>query len=198
MTSSLQRPPSDDALFHSEVGALKFALNYQHGGMKRPSMTVMMGGGAGKKGRGLGGLDGAAQAGMISLELGNLSDLHRALLVGRYATPSRPCDCRTVCCRGWRENEEWKIPIDWLTQYVLENGLTGTISHYRFRRSLITRHFGVKESFIQMSAACGVERHTASRQYKVIHEHLTKEEKRAKIAIKGILEAVGVVGDDSL
>jgi hypothetical protein len=70
MTSSLQRPPSDDALFHSEVGALKFALNYQHGGMKRPSMTVMMGGGAGKKGRGLGGLDGAAQAGMISLELG--------------------------------------------------------------------------------------------------------------------------------
>lgn len=183
---------TDDPLFRTTNGALLFALNYTHGGMKKPSLTVLMGGG--RKGRGLSGLDGAAQAGMIQLELAHLPDQRRALLVARYAVATVPCECGRPCCRRWIENPEWSEPINWLTQYVLEAGLTGNISHYRFRRALVSRHFGVKESFITMAAQSGVERHTAGERYKKIHEHLKDEEKKARWELEGILQKGGVVG----
>lgn len=181
----------DDPLFKTHTGALLFALNYSHGGMKAPSLTVLMGGS--RKGRGLGGLDGAAQAGMIQLELKQLSELRRALLVGRYAVPSSPCACRAPCCRGYRDNADWSAAIEWLTQYVLVQGLTGTLSHYRLRRTLVTRHFGTGESYMQIAAQCGVHRTTASEYYRKIHEHLKKEERLARFEIEGILKQVGVV-----
>lgn len=181
----------DDPLFKTHNGALLFALNYTHGGMKSPSITALMGGQ--RKGRGLGGLDGAAQAGMIQLELKHLTDLRRAIIVARYAVSSAPCACRSPCCRGYRENSDWGEAIEWLTQYVLDAELTGTISHYRFRRMMVARHFGVKESFTAMALQCGVHRHTASEQYKVVHDHLGKEEKFARYEVEGILKMAGVV-----
>lgn len=181
----------DDPLFRTHKGALLFALNYTHGGMKAPSITALMGGT--RKGRGLGGLDGAAQAGMIQLELKQMSDLRRAVVVARYAVSSVPCACRAPCCREYRENPDWAGAVEWLTRYVLEQALTGNVSHYHFRRMLVARHFGVRETFIDVAARCGVDRHTASRQYKAIHEHLKAEERLARFEIEGILKNVGVV-----
>lgn len=181
----------EEPLFHSAVGALRFALNYTHGQMKKPFLARMMGGGT--AGRGLGGLDGAGQAGMIQVELRRVSsELYQAILIGRYATPSTPCSCRSVCCRGWRDAPDWAAAINWLTEHVLQEGLTGNISHYRFRRSMIARYFGVKESFIQMSAACGVERHTAGQQYKKISEHLKANERLARYEMEGLLKGAVV------
>jgi hypothetical protein len=185
----------DDPLFRSANGALMFALNYTHGGLKRPAITAMMVQTPGRKGKGLGGLDGAAQAGMIQCELGGLSTLRAALLVGRYAVPTAPCSCRSVCCRGWRENPDWKDAVDWLTEYVLRAGLTGNISHHRFRRALVSRHFGVKDSFITIAAEARVDRNTASRQYRSVHDHLKEQERIARTEIDGMLSARGVVGD---
>lgn len=183
----------DDPLFKSSKGALLFALNYTHGGIKAPSIVALMKDPGLSKGRGLGGLDGAAQAGMIQVELSRLSDLRRAILVARYAVPSLPCACRAPCCRGYRFNPEWDEAIAWLAAYVLDMELTSRISHHTFRRKLVARHFGSKESFVKIAAECKVHRVTASEAYKSINGHLKKEEARARIEIEGILQAGLVV-----
>lgn len=183
----------DDPLFKSSKGALLFALNYTHGGIKSPSIVALMKDAGGKKGRGLGGLDGAAQAGMIQVELGRLSELRRAILVARYAVPSLPCSCRAPCCRGYRDNPEWDEAISWLAVYVLDKKLTGSISHHTFRKKLVARHFGSKESFIRIASECRVHRQTASESYKAIHAHLKEVEEVARLEIDGILQAGMVV-----
>lgn len=179
----------EDPLFRTHTGALLFALNYTHGGIKAPSLTALMGGT--RKGRGLSGLEGAAQAGMIQLELRQLSDVRRALLVGRYAVPRTPCTCRAPCCRGYRENPDWGDAVRWLAEYVLD--FSGVVSHYHFRQALVRRHFGIRVTFLTMAAECGVHRHTASEQYKKVHEHLKREERVARFEIEGILQGAALV-----
>lgn len=182
----------EDPLFRSEAGAALFALNYAHGSTKKPSLTALMGGTT-RAGRGLGGLDGAGQAGLILVELGRLTTLHLAIVVGRYAVPSRPCPCKALCCRGARENPDWAAAINWLTEYVLAQGLSG--SNIRFRRALVSRHFGVRENFIALATSVGVERHTPGRHYQNIHKHLDEEERQAKHQMSVILGECGMVGD---
>lgn len=182
---------ADPALFEFITGALKFALNYRHGTVKRPSIVNLMGGG--RKGRGLGGLDGAGQAGMILSQLDWLPEHRKYMLTAKFMVPASDCACRSLCCKGWRENPEWAQPVDWLTDYVLKQGLTGTISHHRLRRSLVARHYGVKESFITLAAAAGINRNTAGEQYRKIHDHLQAEEKFALWDVEGVLKEAGIV-----
>ena len=186
------KPEQQEPLFQYATGALKFALNFRHGTVKQCTLAQFMPVGA-KIGRGLGGLDGAAQAGMIQVELGRLPEAHQQILVARHADKMTVCVCARPCCRGFLENRQWAVAVDWLTQYVLVQGLTGTISHYRFRRELVKRHFGVSAKFVEMAAACAVGKSTASDQYKNVHEHLKAEERKAHWGIEGLLKAAGVV-----
>lgn len=157
-------PPSlahkDDALFKSVNHALAFAMNFTHGTIKRSGVVKMMGGGG--TGRGLAGLDGAAQAGMIKQALEALPSVYAHVLIARFAPQSEPCTCKRWCCRGWRETQEWHGSIDWLTEHIFEIGLTGNIAHIKFRRSVVARYFGSKISFLEIARECGVDRDTAS------------------------------------
>lgn len=151
----------DDALFRSVNHALAFAMNFTHGTIKRSGLAKMM-----KKqdspARGLAGLDGAAQAGMIKVALEALPQVYRHTLVARFAPQQEPCSCRRSCCRGYRETDDWRASIDWLANHVFEIGLTGTVGHVRFRRSVVARYFGSKVSFLEIARECGVDRDTAS------------------------------------
>ena len=104
---------TEDPLFRSAHAALMFALNFRHGSIKMSGLARAMGGG--RTGRGLGGLDGAAQAGMIRAEVERLTPVRRSLLVGRHAPQQVPCQCRQACCRGWVEGEDWREAVNWLT-----------------------------------------------------------------------------------
>lgn len=182
----------EEPLFRSVKGALMFSLNYSHGQLKKPFLVQLMGGG--RSGRGLGGLDGAGQAGMIQVELDRLkTTVAKAVLVAKFSNPSTPCACRSVCCRGWRESPEWAEAINWLTGHVLTLGLGTKGRNYRFRRALVSRYFGVKESFIKMSTECGVERDTAAEQYKKISEYLKQQVDEARGELDGLLKTAGVV-----
>jgi hypothetical protein len=185
--------PAGDALFASAHGALKFAMNYVHGTLKKGFLATAAGVSSG--GRGLGGLDGAAQAGMIQAHVLNLAPHRRALIYGRFMAPSSPCECKSQCCRGYRESPDWKLSVEQLTEYVLKQGLTGTISHYRLRRSLIVRYFGVRASFVEIADQCGVHRTTASQYNKAMVEHLKAEEHQAFQQIEEILRDAGIVGE---
>ena len=178
----------DQPLFASTHGALKFAFNCQ------PSPKVAaLGDRKQGSGKGLAGLDGAGQAGMIEQEVAKLGMVKQSIIAARYTVQTLPCSCRSVCCQGYRLNSKWAEAIDYLTEYALLAGLTGTISHHRLRRALVARYFGVRESFRDVASKCGVDRDTASQYYKRITDDLGANERAAFHEIDGILKQTGVV-----
>lgn len=186
-------PAPDAAVFASAHAALKFAFNFSHGTLKRGTIGALAGGGG--NGRGLGGLDGAAQAGMILLELDALSKVGRNIVAARFAPQAEPCGCRSRCCRGYAESQAFVDAVETLTEVILLEGLTGTISHYRLRRAVVLRYFGVRMSFPEIAAACRVNRDTACDLNKRVVERLKAEEARAMAAIEDRLRRAGIVGE---
>ena len=176
-----------------------FAMNFTHGTLKKTGLAEMMQGGS-RAGRGLSGLDGAAQAGMIRASLGKIRQHRRSIMVARCAAPTMPCACKHTCCRGWRENAEWGDAITDLTGYVVEEGLAGTISHLRVRRAIVARYFLGKKSdsagkinLVEIATLCGVHRNTVSAHNKAIVEHLKIEEQLATYEVEGLLIEAGVI-----
>lgn len=191
------RPRPDAAaeiepLFTSAHCALKFAMNFSHGTVKKSFLAAAQGK-SGPAGKGLGGLDGAAQAGLILAELSNLEPVRRNIIVAWFTTAYSPCACRSPCCRGQRETPSWAEAVNYLTEYVLALGLTGTVSHYRLRRTLVMRFFGVKDSFVEMALACGVHRTTASEHNKAVSEFLKREHRLGLYDIEGRLKRAQIV-----
>lgn len=185
---AVEAPP----IFTSVHGALMFAFNFTHGSLKKNALAQAQGGGG--SGRGLGGLDGAAQAGMILAEIFTMLELRRRVLEAKFSPQSQPCSCKSACCKGARDTAAWREAIDWLTEYVLREGLTGTISHHRLRRALVVRKFADKpQSFITIADACGVHRVTASQYNKAVVEHLRVVERAAMNEIEGRLKTNGVI-----
>lgn len=190
--SSPQSPLSPpEPIFTSAHAALKFAFNFSHGTLKRGVLAQMLGGGG--NGRGLAGLDGAAQAGMIQCELGALSEVRRSIVVAKFSPQHEPCSCRSSCCRGWVENRAFGDAIKFISEYILVEGLTGNISHYRLRRSIVLRYFGVRVSFVELATMCGVNRDTASDLNKRVMGHLDHEKGAAMNEVDDRLRAAGIV-----
>lgn len=185
-------PPLSEAIFSSAHAALKFALNFTHGTLKKPVLGQLQGGGG--NGRGLAGLDGAAQSGMILAELSCLTPVRQRIIEARFAPQTAPCSCRSPCCRGSKDTREWGEAIAWLTEYVLIQGLTASISHYRLRRAVVVRYFGIHESFPAIAAACGVNKDTACDLNKRVTERFRAEERPAMHEIDGRLKKAGIVG----
>lgn len=181
----------DDPLFRSDGGALMFALNHAHGTCKKPGLTAMMGGGS--AGRGLGGLDGAAQAGMLISQLDWLRKHRKAILIARFALPRVDCGCGQGCCRGYRDNPEWSSAIAEVTEHILVAGAVEIVSHYRVRRAMVMRHFGERVNFTDMARLCKISRNTASAQYAVVAKYLKTEEQRARWEYEGILKVEGII-----
>lgn len=150
----------NDALFNSAHSALVFAFNFS-GQQYDKSMMARMAAAPGRAGKGLGGLDGAAQAGMIRGELARIDPLSANILIARTAPHSIPCECRHACCSGEKPNLEWTNAIGFVTEVALGE-LSGCLSHYRLRRGIIERFFGVKHNLASLADECHVNRDTAS------------------------------------
>lgn len=151
---------SDEVLFKSASDALRFAFNYSHQQYDRPLMNRMMGG-QGGSGKGLSGLDGAAQAGMIRRELSALSNLYRAVLVARHAPRSFPCTCGRSCCAGSSINLEWREAVNAVASYATDM-VPGGHGRFRLRRELVFRIYGSGRTLAAIAQDCGVSEQTAS------------------------------------
>ena len=184
---------AEPALFGSTNAALSFAFNFKHGQLKPSSLATMM---VGPKptGRGLGGLDGAAQAGMIRAEIDALSPRIRGqILVARFAVRALPCDCKRACCSGFRANAEWLQAIADIAEIVRSEALAGTVVNFLLRHSVVRRYFGVKQSLVDIAAVTGVDRSTASAHAGKVIGYLKEQEQRARYDIEGRLKAAGIV-----
>lgn len=195
---------TEERLFDSSHAALVFAFNfsgqqYQASAMNK-AMTPQIG-----SGKGLVGVDGAAQAGMIRRELGTLPDLHQAVLTARVAPRDVPCECTRPCCSGRLPNSEWTNAIVWLTERAMQQ-LSGSFSHYRVRRSILEKIFGVKTNLSDIAELCGVHRNSLSEHNAKLKLWIEGEKGRkglnaspgveavAWMAIDGRLKAARMVG----
>lgn len=167
-TLTLSRLPSAPAMnekpetiFSSAHAALVFALNYSMQQYDRPLMNKAMSGRPHAEGKGLSGIDGAGQAGMIRATLARLLPLHQAVLVAGAAPSQTPCECFASCCAGWKVNPEWLDAMSQVTTAAAAGALSGCVSNGRLRSALIQRLFGVKVSLAEIAERFDVSERTA-------------------------------------
>jgi hypothetical protein len=182
----------DEALFHGERGALKFALNHEHGGVDRTPAAKLAALEGRASGRALGGYDGAGQAGMILAAVERLPTVRQAIIVARYAERYKPCPCKRPCCSGRTLNPVWATAVDRLTDAVMIARCFGTKSHYRLRQAMVYRYLDQTVSFKDIAEACGVNRNTASASYSKVVDFLKDQEKSARAQLAETLRG-GVV-----
>lgn len=154
-------------LFPSAHAALTFALNYSMQQYNRPLMNrvasgELTAGMAPDGGKGLSGLDGAGQAGMIRAELARLKPIEQAVLVAHAAPSQIPCACGIACCSGWKTNPEWQDAMSVLTTAAASGALSGCVSNGRLRSALIQRLFGAKVTLAELAERYDVDDKTAS------------------------------------
>lgn len=147
-------------LFESAHGALVFAFNFSGQSFDRPLMNRLAAPAIGT-GKGLVGLDGAAQAGMIRAEVQTLGRLAEAILTARLAPRSTPCNCRSACCSGHKPNREWTDAIAYLSDHIRTTALAGCTSNGILRREYVVRFFTRKEDRISLELLA--ERHDVAR-----------------------------------
>ena len=175
-----------DALFSSAHAALTFAFNFSSQAYDRPMMNRMADGPA-RSGKGLVGLDGAGQAGMIRREIAALGQLREAIITACFAPQSLPCSCRRPCCSGQTINTEWSDAIGVITQAAVGQ-LSGCISNHRLRRGIVEKAFGAKVSISDLAVACGVSRDTASAHNEKLVAWLRGSKRRLSAEDFGIVD----------
>lgn len=101
-------------LFENTEQCLSFAYRFQSEQYAATPMAKWMGGPIGS-GKGLGGIDGAAQAGLVKRNIASLSPLHQACITARFSPKFESCRC----CGGQKMLEEYKLALVVLSQFAL-------------------------------------------------------------------------------
>lgn len=185
-----------EPLFQSTHEALTYAYNYSLQQYDAPPMTKLMRKAIGN-GKGLVGLDGAAQSGFVRAEVGQLTLEQQMVLAARFAPAMQECDCGRACCCGQKPAEEWSEAIKWLTSYAMRAALAGCVSHHRLRQALVMRAFGKKtDSLDALAELASVHRNTVSDQNQRVQKCMREIEAAAARAIDERLRNCGMVGGE--
>jgi len=184
-----------EPIFESTHNALTFAFNYSLQQYDAPPMARLMRKAIGS-GKGLVGLDGAAQSGFIRAEVARLPIEQQMVLIARFAPSTQECDCGRPCCSGKTAGKEWYEAIGWLTSYAMRAALTGCVSHHRLRQALVMRAFGFKTASLDaLAETASVHRNTVSDQNQRVQRHMREIETAAARAIDERLRNCGMVGN---
>lgn len=155
-------------LFENTEQALIFAYNYtgQNCITARLSLEPFP-----TTGKGLGGLNGAAQAGMIRREVSSAGRLIESLITAKYAPMWLPCSCGHACCSGKIENKEWAGSDPYIVIDVCKNALHGAD-----RGTVVwcvkAYYSGIRPSATLIASHAGVHVSTITRQMKDINAYL--------------------------
>ena len=135
-----------EPLFKGAHQALTYAFNYSSGTLDRPAM-VKMADRTPRTGRGLAGVDGAAQAGFILRELQALAPLHQRILEARFLPQTTPCPC----CRSSVWDQDWFASVRAVSDLAMACGvLSGHVVHRAVRDGIVARYFVARAT----AAAC--------------------------------------------
>ncbi|HEJ2443623.1 DNA-binding protein [Burkholderia multivorans] len=172
---------SDVIEFKSAFDAVRFALCYSSQQYGETMLAKRLRGESIGTGMGLVGLDGAGQAGEIRRHLWELPELHLSVVVARAAPRDLPCPCGAACCSGWTPNLEWQAAIGWLTR--ASAAYCSGFSHYRVRRAIIERLFGVKCDLSEIADECGAHRNTVSKQNAAVRLWIEGDRKGESVGV---------------
>ncbi|KVU48207.1 DNA-binding protein [Burkholderia ubonensis] len=175
---------SDVVEFKSAFDAVRFALCYSSQQYGETMLAKRLRGESIGTGMGLVGLDGAGQAGEIRRHLWDLPDLHLSVIVARAAPRDLPCSCGAACCSGRTPNLEWKAAIGWLTQ--ASAAYCSGFSHFRVRRAIIERLFGVKCDLSQIADDCEAHRNTVSKQNAAVRLWIDGDRKGETVGVSQV------------
>ncbi|TDV39546.1 hypothetical protein C7405_101665 [Paraburkholderia caballeronis] len=174
-----------EIVFKSAFDAVRFALCYSSQQYGETPMAKRLRGESTGSGMGLVGLDGAGQAGQIRRELWELPELHLSVIVARAAPRDLPCSCGSACCSGHTPNLEWQAAIGWLTR--ASAAYCSGFSHYRVRRAIVEKAFGVKRNLEDIARDCDANVKTVSNHNAAVRRWIDGNKKSAVAA-----ERVGV------
>lgn len=132
--------PAGEPLFSSAHAALTFAFNHTAQVYDRP-LLARLASKPGGPGKGLGGTDGAGQAGMILAKLDQLTELHQLIILARFL-PQTAC-CSRCGSDAW--DADWLAVIRKISDAAMLHGvLSGHIIHRAVRDALVMRYFANK------------------------------------------------------
>jgi hypothetical protein len=149
------------------------------------------------------GLDGAAQAAMITKQLDYLTQAQKYCVVAKFKNWCLPCSCGSPCCSGTRRNPGWFEAIEWLCSHLKEeaelsrkHGRKGLSTHPQMRRALVERFFIQGRMIIisELAEMCGVTPQTVITHKKPIEAYLTQTLNDALSHLDLILNTLDLVG----
>jgi hypothetical protein len=182
-----------DGIFKSAQEAIMFACNYSSQQYAMSAMGKILQRGAQGSGRGLVGLDGAGQAGMVFAELERIDYWQLAVLVtGRLSRRER-CDCKRSCCRGWKENPVFEEAVSQLADHIARAHPV-MLPVRSFRVAVIKKHFGEKDSDpMAVAQDEGMSKRTAERYVGLIREFIRNLEKDGITQLADRLDSIGML-----
>lgn len=160
---------SEEPLFKSTHDALVYAFQYANQQSPKTPMTSLMRSVSIGSGKGLSGVDGAAQAGMILAEVCRLPDDQHNVIVARYGHVLHECSH----CEQDAPSEEWRSAIDALSHCVELEGV-----HRKVRRMMVERAIcGGKLDIDHLCKRYSLGRTTTYRQLSAMKIKLRKIER---------------------
>ena len=179
------------ALFRSAYEALTFAYNFNGTNLK----PLLLGPPPKATGRGLGGLDGAGEAGNIKRIAEGISKQVTAWVWATYLPNRIPCHCGRRCCQGWEENEQWSDAVVEMAKLVFGSG-----------RILITKqYFSEKAYRMPVAEIARIESISERQAYYLLKTVVTffrgtkKQRGVGQICLDAVDQALrkqGIVGDE--
>lgn len=181
-----------DPIFKSAHEALTFAFRFAGQHSPKTPMSVMVGGELGGlgSGRGLSGLDGAGEAGMVLAALRHLKDEERHVLVARYGDIRRPC----ACCGQPAPEPAWSEAVEALSLCDELGDLPKSVRRAAIEKAVCRR----KLRFAEFVTEYGLSERTLRDKMRKVKERLGKVENSAMAWLSDFYTARGVlIGDRS-
>lgn len=165
-------------LFANHDDALMFALRFTSQQYPQSELAKLMKTPGIGGGKGMIGLDGAAQAGVIKSRIDALGELQRACIIARYSARVETCSC----CGSDKMLEEYRAAIlnlaNWASQFI---GNDNSVQRIRF--AIVQEYFERGNSLGKQAEKINVPKRTAYDQKKKIWPHLADLDKMARTHI---------------
>lgn len=168
----------EEPLFKSTHEVLIFAFNYLGQQSPKTPMTSLFKSNPIGTGKGLYGVDGAAQAGMILAEVCRLSDDQHNVIVARYYRVTHECRC----CGQQAPREEWKAAIDALSHCVELEGVHRAVRLVMVEKAICGGRIDAK----LIASTYSLSERTLYRKFAVIRSKYRKIENSAMIALDNV------------
>lgn len=207
MRKAVKQQVKHPGILKTAKEAMVFALNYSDQQYALSPMAMFLKRTHAGSGRGLKGLDGAGQAGMVWAEITQLEYYQALALIARCTQHRYRCRCGASCCSGWRPNDLWKEVTSQLCDYAV-TALGGELSNRRVRLAstekafgaklmLATteRVFGAKTTLDDVADHASVSRTTAARQHAKVLDYLRTLEHKGWENLTEALEEKGMLID---